>query len=204
MGLLSILTLAVIAGNFASAQFNMLRFPCSQLVVERTDPLVFPGMTYTPHVHQIVGGNSFKPDMPLGSHNLPGQSSCTSCSYTQDKSNYWTAAMYFQHNNGSYHRVRGVGNGGPQGALNQQGGITMYYIPSGKVTAFKPGFRMLTGDAVNENANSVNRANICHRCWNSPNENTFVGGAPCTGTDTVDIPADPNCKMIRQTIIFPA
>jgi hypothetical protein len=65
------------------------------------------------------------------------------------------------------------------------------------------GFRMLTGDAVNTDPNRVNRANICHRCWNSPNENQFVGGAPCTGSDTVDIPADPNCKMIRQTIIFP-
>jgi len=62
---------------------------------------------------------------------------------------------------------------------------------------------MLTGDAVNTDANRVDRTSICHRCWNSPNENNFVGGAPCTGTDTVDIPADPNCKMIRQTIIFP-
>jgi hypothetical protein len=136
---LSFAALAVAClANYAAAQFNMLRFPCSQLVVERTDPLVFPGMTYTPHVHQIVGGNSFKPSMPVGQHNLPGSSTCTSCSYTQDKSNYWTAAMYFQHQNGSFHRARQVGNGGPQGALNQVGGITMYYIPSGKVTAFKP------------------------------------------------------------------
>jgi hypothetical protein len=135
MAKLQIVTLIALAANVAVGQFNMLRFPCSQLVVERTDPLVFPGTTYTPHVHQIVGGNSFQPNMST-SHDLPGQSSCTSCSYTQDKSNYWTAAMYFHHRNGSYHRARQVGNGGPQGALNQQGGITMYYIPSGKVTAF--------------------------------------------------------------------
>lgn len=204
MARLFVLALAAIAGQLASAQFNMLRFPCSQLVVERTDPLVFPGMTYTPHVHQIVGGDSFQPDMDPDTHDLPGQSSCTSCSYTQDKSNYWTAAMYFQHGNGSYHRVRQVGNGGPQGSLNQLGGITMYYIPSGSVTAFAPGFRMLTGDAVNENPGAVDGSNICHRCWTSPDEDVFVGGAPCTGSDTVDIPADPSCKMIRQTIIFPA
>lgn len=40
------------------AQFNrmpMLRFSCSQLVVERLDPLVNPGMNPSPHVHQIVG-----------------------------------------------------------------------------------------------------------------------------------------------------
>lgn len=123
--------------QYASAQFNMLRFPCSQLVVERTDPLVFPGVTYTPHVHQIVGGNAFQPDMPQD-YDLAGLSTCTSCSFAQDKSNYWTAAMYFQHQNGSYHKARQVGNGGPQGSLDQVGGITMYYIPSGQTTAFAP------------------------------------------------------------------
>lgn len=41
-----------------SAQ-NMLRFACSQLTVERADPLVNPGMAPSPHTHQIIGGNSF-------------------------------------------------------------------------------------------------------------------------------------------------
>ena len=132
-----IAALAALLASQALGQ-NMLRFPCSQLVVERTDPLVFPGMKYTPHVHQIVGGDSFGVDMPIDGHDLPALSTCTSCSYAQDKSNYWTAALYFQHNNGSFHRARGVGNGGPQGSLNQHGGITMYYIPSGQTTAFAP------------------------------------------------------------------
>lgn len=38
---------------------TFLRFGCSQLVVERSDPLVNPGMLPTPHMHQIVGGDSF-------------------------------------------------------------------------------------------------------------------------------------------------
>lgn len=42
----------------AAAQ-NMLRFGCSQLTVERADPLVAPGMRPSPHTHQIIGGNSF-------------------------------------------------------------------------------------------------------------------------------------------------
>jgi hypothetical protein len=62
---------------------------------------------------------------------------------------------------------------------------------------------MLAGNAANTDASKVMKSAICHRCWTSPNENTFVGGAPCTGSDTVDIPNDPKCKMIRQTIIFP-
>ncbi len=34
----------------------LLRFSCSQLVVERLDPLVTPGVTGSPHLHQIIGG----------------------------------------------------------------------------------------------------------------------------------------------------
>jgi hypothetical protein len=63
---------------------------------------------------------------------------------------------------------------------------------------------MLAGVASNTDDSKVSKGNICHRCWTSPNENTFVGGAPCSGSDTVAIPSDPKCKMIRQTIIFPA
>ena len=63
---------------------------------------------------------------------------------------------------------------------------------------------MVAGDAANTDNSKVNAANICHRCWTSPNEDTFVGGAPCSGSDTVAIPTGANCQMIRQTIIFPA
>jgi hypothetical protein len=38
---------------------RLLRFACSQLVIERTDPLVNPGLNPSPHAHQIVGGDSF-------------------------------------------------------------------------------------------------------------------------------------------------
>jgi len=36
----------------------LLRFSCSQLVVERLDPLVNPGVTESPHLHQVIGGVS--------------------------------------------------------------------------------------------------------------------------------------------------
>jgi hypothetical protein len=121
-----------------SAAQNMLRFACSQLVVERSDPLIMPGVYPTPHVHQIVGGNSFNVSMPIGSHDLATQSTCSSCSFPQDKSNYWTAAMYFRDRQGRYKRVPQIGNGGPQGQLINDGGLAMYYIPSGSTTAFAP------------------------------------------------------------------
>jgi hypothetical protein len=48
---------ALAQGSLGSADF--IRFGCSQLVVERADPLVTPGINPSPHTHQIVGGNSF-------------------------------------------------------------------------------------------------------------------------------------------------
>jgi hypothetical protein len=62
---------------------------------------------------------------------------------------------------------------------------------------------MLAGNAANSDPNKTPKANICHRCWTSTSDTPFVGGAPCTGSDTVDIPKSKTCKMIRQTIIFP-
>lgn len=52
------LTAGALFAHQASAQ-NMLRFACSQLTVERADPLVNPGQNPSPHTHQIIGGNSF-------------------------------------------------------------------------------------------------------------------------------------------------
>ncbi|KAK0710793.1 hypothetical protein B0H67DRAFT_492988 [Lasiosphaeris hirsuta] len=196
------LAAAALLANGAAAQ-NMLRFACSQLVVDRVDPLVNPGVRYTPHLHQIVGGNSFNLTMEPVAHDLAEKSTCTSCSFVQDLSNYWTAVMFFKAKNGSYTRVPQTGNGGPQGTLVNKGGLDIYYIPSGKVTAFKPGFRMIAGNAGNTEDSKVSKGNICHRCWTATNENTFIGGAPCSGSDTVAIPNDIKCKMIRQTIIFP-
>lgn len=117
---------------------QMIRFGCSQLVIERLDPLVNPGQPVSPHVHQIVGGNSFTANMDPATHDLVKNSTCTSCTFSEDFSNYWTAVMYFKARNGTYKRVRQFPNVG----LRTDGGITVYYIPpydgKTKVTAFKP------------------------------------------------------------------
>jgi hypothetical protein len=81
----SLAAAAALLVNGAVAQFNMLRFACSQLVVDRVDPLVNPGMRYTPHLHQIVGGNSFNLTMEPVTYDLAKRSTCTSCRFVQDK-----------------------------------------------------------------------------------------------------------------------
>jgi hypothetical protein len=53
---------ALLARDIVAQNVNvgkLLRFGCAQLVIERIDPIVNPGMTPSTHTHQIVGGNSF-------------------------------------------------------------------------------------------------------------------------------------------------
>jgi hypothetical protein len=116
----SFLVAAAIAPSVNAAGAT-LRFSCSQLVVERLDPyvliwfllvtdmryddadvetsfwnrLVNPGVMPSPHLHQIVGGNAFNVSMDP-SLNLPTTASCTSCTPTEDFSNYWTAVLFFR------------------------------------------------------------------------------------------------------------
>ncbi len=47
---------ALAALALAAPAHALLRFGCSQLVVQRIDPLVNPGMNPSAHLHQIIGG----------------------------------------------------------------------------------------------------------------------------------------------------
>lgn len=183
------------------AQAAMMRFQCNRLVVERLDPLVNPGMLQTPHLHQIVGGNSFNATMEPVVYDPSEKSTCTSCTFSEDFSNYWTANMYFQADNGSFARVPQYVNLGLRG--NE--GVTVYYIPpydgKTKVTAFKPGFRMIAGDPAHASAAGMQRQ-ICNRCVPNYQQSPF-GGAPCTGDDTVIIPKKYCGGGIRTTVTFP-
>lgn len=107
----SLLTLAPLVG--AAPQFGggggggggltMLRFGCTQVVIDRLDPLVNPGMVPSPHVHQIVGGNAFNASMTTD--DVSAKATCTTCEFSEDFSNYWTANLYFKAKNGTYKRV---------------------------------------------------------------------------------------------------
>jgi hypothetical protein len=46
----------IVIFGFITLTNALIRFPCSQLVVERLDPLVEPGVKPGAHLHQIVGG----------------------------------------------------------------------------------------------------------------------------------------------------
>jgi hypothetical protein len=124
----------LMARQFATA--SMLRFQCSQLVIDRIDPLVQPGIEPSTHMHQIVGGNAFNVSMPALELDPSLSSTCTTCDFSEDLSNYWTANLYFRAKNGTFKRVPQMVNLG----LSGREGVTVYYIPpyDGKstVTAF--------------------------------------------------------------------
>jgi Domain of unknown function (DUF1996). len=75
-------------GLIAPSYQQMLRFSCSQLLITRLDPLVTPGLPQSPHVHQIVGGNAFNVSMDPLTHDPAQLSSCTTCTFAEDFSNY--------------------------------------------------------------------------------------------------------------------
>ncbi|KAK3321671.1 hypothetical protein B0H66DRAFT_618703 [Apodospora peruviana] len=185
---------------------RLLRFSCSQLVIERTDPLVNPGMAPSPHTHQIVGGNSFNITMDPKSMDPSTTSTCTSCTYAEDFSNYWTASLYFRSpENGTFklvgQRTNFVGLDGE--AQPRGGGITVYNMTafgggSSKTTAFPPGFRMMTGNPeLRSKTGTV--PGVCHRCNGNGD-----GFRPCDGNDTIEFPAKICPGGIRASITFPS
>ncbi|RWA13653.1 hypothetical protein EKO27_g1447 [Xylaria grammica] len=127
---------------------------------------------------------------------IPDAATCTTCTFAEDFSNYWTAVLFFRARNGTYHRVPQKGNVYFE---ESNGGMTVYYIPSyknTKVTAFKPGFRMITGDPT------IRTKEEASKCWDGVNldsvdhsshvsyplSGTFENGAPCPASHPVPIP----------------
>ncbi|KAF2014368.1 hypothetical protein BU24DRAFT_451437 [Aaosphaeria arxii CBS 175.79] len=194
--------------QFGGGGNTMLRFGCSQVVIDRIDPLVNPGQAPSPHMHQVVGGNAFNTSM--ASTDIAKLADCTTCGYSEDLSNYWTANLYFKARNGSYKRVPQIPNRelfNDKYTTGTQGGFVVYYVSPGKskVQAFKPGFRMLVGDA-NKRAKEGSglKSQTCFRCYTGPN---FAGdnAAPCADgkLDTEAFPTAPCPGGIRSNILYP-
>jgi len=60
--------------------------------------------------------NSFNVTMDFqGGHDLVKLSTCTTCQFKEDLSNYWTAVLFFQAKNGSFMKVPQVTQQGMNG-----------------------------------------------------------------------------------------
>lgn len=100
-------------------------------------------LTVTPFIDNTK--NAFNASMSVT--DISKLASCTSCTFDEDLSNYWTANVYFKARNGSYKRVPQMVND-QIGAAN--GGITVYYTAPGpnSVTAFKPVNSMMLNEEM--------------------------------------------------------
>ncbi|CAA7260885.1 unnamed protein product [Cyclocybe aegerita] len=144
-------------------------------------------------------------------NDLPDMATCTTCRFQEDKSNYWTAVMYFKHPNGSYTRVPQIPNhftGSPNG------GMTVYYIQPPNlepVTAFRKGFRMITGNAMLRSydridPDSADAYSVTFRCWEStaPFDPSNMSPPGVGNYDTVHLPNKKCPGGIRANIFFPS
>ncbi|KAJ3535883.1 hypothetical protein NMY22_g6285 [Coprinellus aureogranulatus] len=196
---------------FPGLVYGLLRFPCSQLVTERFDPLVTPGLV-SPHVHQVVGGNAFNLTMDPASGDISKLATCTTCRFKEDKSNYWTAVLYFKHPNGSYIRVPQMANHGTGPGI-QAGGMTVYYFqpraPTKNLTIvpFAPGFRMIVGNPMRRSNSDIDSNSTAHysltfRCFQGIDMGS--NGSPGRGPDdSIHFPLQTCSGGIRSTIYYP-
>lgn len=108
--------------SFISIVSGALRFGCSTVSIQSLDPVGHPGVIPSAHLHQIVGGSACKAKM---TGDIGEQSSCTTCTFTEDFPNHWTAVMFFKHTNGSSKGVPIMQNIALPNGIN--GGTTIYY-----------------------------------------------------------------------------
>ncbi|KAF2185581.1 hypothetical protein K469DRAFT_726694 [Zopfia rhizophila CBS 207.26] len=118
-----------------------------------------------------------------------------------ERSDPLTAVLYFCAHNGTYKRVPIIAN---QYLETANAGMTVYYISldndkTTKVTAFKPGFRMLAGTA--EQHKKDNEFVNLYRCYDKPNFQSNPMGVPAT--DTSDLPKKHCAGGIRVNTFFP-
>ncbi|KAM0747632.1 hypothetical protein T439DRAFT_328845 [Meredithblackwellia eburnea MCA 4105] len=161
------------------------RLSCQQaLTIERADPIISPGKVAS-HTHIVSGGSGFS--LSASGADLRA-SQCSSCLVKQDMSAYWSPMLYFQFANGSVSSVN-----------NLNGGAVYYKLftnPSDTVniTAFPDDFRLITGDAMNRNPNTIMSDKTAFVCMMSNG----------TVTQTPNIPAYDCDAGIRTTIVTPS
>ncbi|KAF8848098.1 hypothetical protein BDZ45DRAFT_698671 [Acephala macrosclerotiorum] len=118
------------------------RMPCrARSGLARIDPLVSNG-TISEHAHALHGSDGLS---ITASYESLLAGSCTSCEVTQDKSAYWTPALYFLNSETNEYTL-----------VEQVGGMLAYYLlyPNAgntSLSAFPAGFEMIAGDTNQRN-----------------------------------------------------
>jgi hypothetical protein len=176
--------------TYAAPKNGMFTVNCAPLTIQRSDPIISPGMP-SAHVHAIIGGNNFNRTM-IGLE-VAQRANVTTCNKALDHSNYWVPQLYYYHNNmytmvefqGSahYYQIR---------ACDYVPGLTRCdpnFVPE----FFPYGFRMIAGDPTRRTQNNTDPAQraidiVC------------LGG---TSPEGPGFPTSP-CKQFRAQVYFPS
>jgi len=165
---------------------------CAPLTIQRSDPIVFPGVVGA-HTHNVIGGNAFRRNMN-GKYDAYNATS-TSCDKALDHSNYWVPALYHYRNDGQFELVK-WNNAAvyyQKRACNYAPGVTSCdksFVP----LAFPDGFRMIAGDPYRRTQNNADFAQkaVSIMC-------IFNGGSK----EGNGFPPE-RCNLMRAQVYFPS
>lgn len=133
---------ALLLGVFYTSVAAFWRMPCrARSGLARIDPLVSNG-SVAEHAHAIHGSDGFS---TTAGYDALLAGSCTSCEVEQDKSAYWTPALYFQSSTTGQYTL-----------VEQVGGMLAYYLlypntGNTSLSAFPAQFEMIAGDTNQRN-----------------------------------------------------
>lgn len=165
---------------------------CAPLTVQRSDPIVNPGVA-SGHVHAITGGNAFRRSMP-GIFDATN-ANATTCDKKLDHSNYWVPQLYHYRADGRFEIVPWVGTAIYYQVRACNYSATAQYCDTQVVPlAFPHGFRMLAGDTTrrSQNNNDITHRAVQMMCMTDEYSVQFQGLPPM------------HCDKIRAEVYFPS
>jgi len=186
-GILVILLGVFLNGGYCIPGNGIFTVNCVPLTIQRSDPIVNPGVPGG-HVHSIIGGNAFQRTMgPTDAANA----TATTCDKGIDHSNYWVPQLYHQRSDGMWEMV--------PWHLS-----AVYYLlrccdyglkncdTAPVPLAFPYGFRMVAGDPLRRTFNASDKSNdaVSFTCLGDGGR--FNGFPPH------------HCDIMRAQVFFPS
>jgi len=164
---------------------------CVPLTIQRSDPIVNPGVPGS-HVHAVIGGNAFQRTM--GPKDAL-QANSTTCDKAIDHSNYWVPHLYHQRGDGLWELVtwRGSAVYYQKRACDYAPGIRVC-DKSKTPLAFPDGFRMVAGDPYRRSQNNSDFAQkaVAIMCIFDGGSKEYNGFPPR------------QCNTMRSEVYFPS
>jgi hypothetical protein len=194
--LASLFVVLVVLAPFAAAAGGTFTVNCHSLTIQRSDPILNPGVPGG-HLHAVIGGNAFRRSM-VGEFSARDEANATTCDKSKDHSNYWVPYMYHQNPDGKLEMVKW-----DHAAVYYQKRACNYSATmkpndcdadNFRQLAFPDGFRMIAGNPFRRSVNMSNWAEtaVSFSC---------LGG---TSGETKGFPTTTCTNLIRAQVYFPS